>query len=108
MAVYFTPTKPLLPNAAVLIPGPISKAPKRPLRLISVTSGGALLSGTDDGIAFNKHFDGDGEIIFRHACSLGCEGIVSKRINGRYEPNRRSWLNVNIGWRHFSRRGSKT
>jgi hypothetical protein len=37
MAVYFTPTRPLLPNAAVLIPGPISKAPRRPLRLISVS-----------------------------------------------------------------------
>ena len=44
MAVYFTPTKPLLPNAAVLIPGPISKAPRRPLRLISVISGGATQS----------------------------------------------------------------
>jgi hypothetical protein len=44
MAVYFTPTKPLLPNAAVLIPGPISKAPRKPLRLISVISGGATQS----------------------------------------------------------------
>jgi bifunctional non-homologous end joining protein LigD len=34
-----------------------------------------LLRDAGDGIAFNKHFDGDGEIIFRHACSLGCEGI---------------------------------
>ena len=33
-----------------------------------------LLRGTDDGIAFNKHFDGDGAIIFEHACALGCEG----------------------------------
>ena len=41
---------------------------------------GDLIRGIDDGIAFNQHFDGDGEIIFRHACSLGCEGIVSKRL----------------------------
>ena len=47
-----------------------------------------LLSGTDDGIAFNKHFDGDGEIIFRHACSLGCEGIVSKRLGSAYRHGR--------------------
>jgi hypothetical protein len=39
-----------------------------------------LLRGTDDGIAFNRHFDGDREIIFRHACAMGCEGIVSKRL----------------------------
>ena len=39
-----------------------------------------LLRKTNDGIAFNKHFDGDGAIIFRHACALGCEGIVSKRL----------------------------
>jgi hypothetical protein len=26
---------------------------------------------------FNKHFDGDGMIVFEHACALGCEGIVS-------------------------------
>jgi bifunctional non-homologous end joining protein LigD len=43
-----------------------------------------LLHGTDDGIAFNKHFDGDGAIVFRHACTLGCEGIVSKRLGSAY------------------------
>ena len=44
-----------------------------------------LLRGTDDGIAFNKHFDGDGAIIFEHACALGCEGIVSKRLGSARE-----------------------
>jgi len=38
-----------------------------------------LVHDTDDGIAFNKHFDGDGAIIFEHACALGCEGIVSNK-----------------------------
>jgi hypothetical protein len=33
-----------------------------------------------DGIAFNRHYDGDGAIIFKQACALGCEGIVSKRF----------------------------
>jgi hypothetical protein len=32
-----------------------------------------------DGIRFSEHFDGDGAIIFAHACKLGLEGIVSKR-----------------------------
>ena len=34
------------------------------------------------------YFDGDGEIIFRHACSLGCEGIVSKRLGSAYRHGR--------------------
>ena len=32
------------------------------------------------GIAFNKHFDVEGSVVFHHACKLGCEGIVSKRM----------------------------
>jgi bifunctional non-homologous end joining protein LigD len=28
------------------------------------------------GIVLNEHYEGDGEIIFKHACKLGCEGIV--------------------------------
>jgi bifunctional non-homologous end joining protein LigD len=31
------------------------------------------------GIRFNEHMEGDGETVFRHACKLGLEGIVSKR-----------------------------
>jgi bifunctional non-homologous end joining protein LigD len=40
-----------------------------------------LLSHPHEGIAFNEHYTGDGAIIFKHACALGCEGIVSKRID---------------------------
>ncbi len=54
-----------------------------------------LLRGTDDGIAFNKHFDGDGAIIFEHACALGCEGIVSKRLGTPYRAGRSpDWLEI--------------
>ncbi len=54
-----------------------------------------LLRGTDDGIAFNKHFDGDGAIIFKHACALGCEGIVSKRLGSAYRCGRvNHWLKI--------------
>jgi bifunctional non-homologous end joining protein LigD len=53
-----------------------------------------LLRGTSDGIAFNTHFDGDGAIIFQHACALGCEGIVSKRLGSPYRSGRVDhWLN---------------
>ena len=54
-----------------------------------------LLRGTDDGITFNKHFDADGAIIFKHACALGCEGIVSKRLGSPYRSGRTDhWIKV--------------
>jgi hypothetical protein len=54
-----------------------------------------LLRGTDDGIAFNKHFEGDGAIVFRHACALGCEGILSKRLGSAYRSGRVDhWLKI--------------
>jgi bifunctional non-homologous end joining protein LigD len=47
-----------------------------------------LLRGAGDGIAFNKHFEGDGMAIFKHACAFGCEGIVSKRLGSTYRAGR--------------------
>jgi len=47
-----------------------------------------LLRDSSEGIAFNKHFAGDGAAIFKHACSLGCEGIVSKRLGTPYRAGR--------------------
>jgi ATP-dependent DNA ligase len=36
---------------------------------------------------------GDGATIFRHACWMNLEGIVSKRIGSRYVSGRtRAWL----------------
>jgi ATP-dependent DNA ligase len=47
------------------------------------------------GIAFNRHYDGDGAIIFKHACALGCEGIVSKRAGSPYRSGRvNDWLKI--------------
>jgi ATP-dependent DNA ligase len=43
---------------------------------------------TGDGIAFKKHFAGDGVDIFKHACALGCEGIVSKHLGSAYRAGR--------------------
>jgi bifunctional non-homologous end joining protein LigD len=43
----------------------------------------------------NEHFEGDGEIVFQHACKLGCEGIVSKRLGSTYRSGRSaSWVKV--------------
>jgi bifunctional non-homologous end joining protein LigD len=51
--------------------------------------------GPRPGIFFNEHFDGDGEIVFEHACKLGCEGIVSKRLGSPYRSGRSAhWIKV--------------
>ncbi len=54
-----------------------------------------LLRRQQRGIAFNRHFDGEGAIIYKHACALGCEGIVSKRLGSPYRSGRQDcWINV--------------
>jgi bifunctional non-homologous end joining protein LigD len=54
-----------------------------------------LLSHPHGGIAFNEHYAGDGAIIFKHACALGCEGIVSKRLGSSYRSGRTDcWIKV--------------
>jgi bifunctional non-homologous end joining protein LigD len=46
------------------------------------------------GILFNEHIEGYGPpSVFRHACQLGLEGIVSKLLGSRYTSGRsRDWL----------------
>jgi bifunctional non-homologous end joining protein LigD len=47
------------------------------------------------GIVLNEHYEGDGEIIFKHACKLGCEGVVSKRLGSLYRSGRSPhWVKV--------------
>jgi len=54
-----------------------------------------LVRGPHPGIALNEHYEGDGEIIFKHACKLGCEGVVSKRLGSPYRSGRSPlWVNV--------------
>ncbi len=44
------------------------------------------------GVQFNDHETGDGELIRRHACRPGFEGVVSKTIDAPYAPgNRGLW-----------------
>jgi bifunctional non-homologous end joining protein LigD len=46
-------------------------------------------------LRFSEHLEGDGEAIFRHACTLGLEGIVSKRRDARYRSGRSlTWLKI--------------
>ena len=43
----------------------------------------------------NEHYEDDGEIVFHHACKLGCEGIVSKRLGSTYRSGRSPhWVKV--------------
>ena len=55
-----------------------------------------LLHDSDsDRIVLNKHYEEDGAVVFREACSLGCEGIVSKRLGSIYRRGRSPlWLKV--------------
>ena len=47
------------------------------------------------GIALNSTYDGDGALIYQHACALGCEGIVSKRLGSPYRGGRTDkWLKM--------------
>src|SRR5215469_4347669 len=40
-----------------------------------------LLKGRQVSIVLNEHFEEDGAAVYRAACQLGCEGIVSKRAH---------------------------
>jgi bifunctional non-homologous end joining protein LigD len=54
-----------------------------------------LLRRPPGGIALNEHYTGDGAIIYKHACALGCEGVVSKRLGSLYRAGRADcWLKV--------------
>ena len=54
-----------------------------------------LLRRAHPGIVFNEHYNGDGAIVFEHACALGCEGIVSKRLGSPYRSGRADcWVKV--------------
>jgi ATP-dependent DNA ligase len=57
---------------------------------------GLLLSRASAGLRFNEHLDEeDGPLVFRHACKMGLEGIVSKRRNSLYRSGRSpDWINV--------------
>jgi bifunctional non-homologous end joining protein LigD len=39
-----------------------------------------LLKAAPSAIVLNEHFEGDGAVVYKHACALGCEGIVSKPL----------------------------
>src|SRR5262249_61101194 len=53
----------------------------------------SLLRGSLRGLRLNGYLAHDGESGFRHACKMGLEGIVSKRLGSRCLSGRsKDWL----------------
>jgi bifunctional non-homologous end joining protein LigD len=56
----------------------------------------SVLAKAGPGLRLNEHLEhDDGEVVFRHACQLGLEGIVSKRKGSPYRSGRSpDWLKM--------------
>ena len=54
----------------------------------------SVLRKSRPGLRLNEHLEHpEGVVVFQHACQLGCEGIVSKRLGSRYRSGRSpDWL----------------
>jgi ATP-dependent DNA ligase len=58
-----------------------------------------LLRDTEAGILLNEHVVEDGPTVFEHACRLGAEGIVSKRMDGTYRSGPcPAWISRTRPW----------
>jgi bifunctional non-homologous end joining protein LigD len=55
-----------------------------------------LLARSVDGVILTEHLDGElGATMFKHACRMGLEGIVSKRRDKPYVAGRcKTWLKI--------------
>jgi ATP-dependent DNA ligase len=54
-----------------------------------------LLRGAPAGISYNDHCDAPGADVYRLACQMGLEGIVSKRADLPYRSGRsKAWIKV--------------
>jgi bifunctional non-homologous end joining protein LigD len=52
-----------------------------------------LLTKASAGLQVNDHIVEPGDVVFRHACQVGFEGIVSKRLGSPYVSGRsRHWI----------------
>jgi bifunctional non-homologous end joining protein LigD len=54
----------------------------------------SILRKSHHGVRLNEHLEHDcGLTVFQHACKMGLEGIVSKRLGSRYRSGRSpDWL----------------
>jgi ATP-dependent DNA ligase len=54
-----------------------------------------LMAGAPAGMVLNAVFTADGGEVYKPACALGCEGIVSKRLGSPYKSGRSMhWVKV--------------
>jgi ATP-dependent DNA ligase len=52
-----------------------------------------LLAKAPVGLQINDHIVDPGDVVFRHACQLGFEGVVSKRLGSPYRSGRsQHWI----------------
>jgi bifunctional non-homologous end joining protein LigD len=54
----------------------------------------SILRKSRPGVRLNDHLEHpEGDVVFRYACKMGLEGIVSKRLGSRYRSGRSpDWL----------------
>ena len=69
---------------------------RKPLEVCKSALSEVLLAKAGAGIQFNEHCDDlPADVLFRHACKLGYEGIVSNRLGSPYRSGRsRDWLKM--------------
>ena len=54
-----------------------------------------LISGVGAPILFSDHMEDNGQKIFAHACEMGLEGVIAKRMDAPYRSGRtESWIKV--------------
>jgi bifunctional non-homologous end joining protein LigD len=79
-------------HAAVLCAFDLIELDGKDLRRVPIEQRKQMLAGLlhreREGIVLNVHYDCDGATVFKHACALGCEGIVSKRRGSSYRSGR--------------------
>jgi hypothetical protein len=79
------------PRAGTCSSAPSRDLSREPLEVRKATLA-SLLRARLPGL-FNQHLTHPGDIVFRHACAMGLEGIVSKRLGSRYVSGRsKDWL----------------
>jgi bifunctional non-homologous end joining protein LigD len=66
---------------------------REPFEVRKATLSSVLRRQGRPGLRINEHLDYPGDLVFRHACKMGLEGIVSKRLGSYYRSGRtRDWL----------------
>jgi ATP-dependent DNA ligase len=45
-------------------------------------------------LVFSEGIVGPGRAFFEVVCRKGLEGVVAKRLDGRYRPGRRAWIKI--------------